>query len=214
MRAAILGLSIAACFGGCGGDPNKPQGDLSYLPHDDGLTWDYDLSRDSRPSGTARAVMHNPGERSTKRVAFTSQIASGEVLADIQPQVVRIREVTLFGQTLAFDSPLTLLQLPFELGDEFHSATAFTLALVPAEIHLATHVEAFNPVSAGGTTYDNAFRLETTVAIGTGNVSFEIDVTTWLAEDKGVVLVSFDFPQNPLVPLAGRVEAELIGTTP
>ena len=211
--AAILGLVFAG-FGGCDGDPEKPQGDLSYLPHDDGFTWDYDLSRDSRPSGTARVVMHNPGEGSLKRIAFTSQIASGELLADIQPQVIRIREVTLFGRTLAFDSPLTLLELPFELGDEFHSSTAFTLALVPAQIHLATHVAAFNPVSAGGTAYNNAFRLETEAAFGAGNVSFEIDVTIWLAEDAGVVIASFDFPQNPVFPLTGHIEAELFETTP
>jgi hypothetical protein len=211
---SILALAFLA---GCGGGADKPKGDSSYVPHADGSTWSYRFSRDNGASGAALAKIDGAqqvGSVLAQRLTLSSDLASGSALGEVRRDGLILYSAALANSTLNLDPPLRLLDFPFELGDSFHGATRFSATVIPVDAHVDTRVAGFGPADAGGKTFEDVFRLETTVSLAAVGVTFQSRVVTWLAPQVGVVRAEVDLPQSPLFPLAGHISAELEAFSP
>ncbi|MBN2382445.1 hypothetical protein JXQ70_06140 [bacterium] len=120
------------------------------------------------------------------------------------------------GYTLAFNTPLRVLEFPLSTGKSWSSLTSFTFEGIPISVEALTRVETQETITVQDHTYTNAYRLLTEFEI-TFNliipITIEGTVTSWLAENIGPVKVTVYLPESPDEDIpAGTYSLEVTGT--
>ena len=214
--AGVARVASVFLLAHCGG-ADLPRGDISDFPHADGASWTYDVARDGGSLSKVVARIDGAsqvGDVLAQRLTLSSDAGNGQLLWQVRPDALLLFRLSGAGTSLSLEPPLRLLGFPFQLGDAFQSSSHFALALLDVQVTVQTRVAGFGPVSTPGGTFDESFRLDSTVTLSALGVAFQTHATSWLAPQVGLVRAETDVPQNPLLPLSGHITLQLAADAP
>jgi hypothetical protein len=215
-RAAALSC-LAVLAAACGDEPRRPAIAAGDLPHAEGTSWTYRLTREAGPPETLLVRVdgtREAGGQSLQRLVLSGAAGTAELFGRVDRAAVLLAAAAFGGAELGFEPVLEMLPLPFELGRDFRAVSAVPLGLFSGRVEVHTRAVGFGSVTASGRQFADAFRLHSKASLGAANVALEAEALWWLAPGVGLVRAELLAPPMQPATSPGRLVLELVGVDP